>query len=187
MRFLKSFLILSVVAILGFSSLNVQARSFSDDGNSSQTPIERKVFKEILTMPYYGLFDNISFKVDGSTVTLYGKVRNAINKSDAENYVKDIKGVTNVVNNIEILPLSSFDDSIRYQLVREFSRSGGAFYRYLQGTNPSVRIIVDNGHVSLEGYVANRSDANLANILANGVPGVFSVDNNLVVEKGKIR
>lgn len=179
MRFLKSFLVLSVIAILGFSSLNVQAQSFSDDGNSQQSAVERKVFKEILTMPYYGLFDNISFKVDGSTVTLYGKVRNAINKSDAENYVKGVKGVTNVVNNIEVLPLSRFDDTIRYQLVSEFSRRGGAFYRYLQGPNPSVRIIVDNGHVSLEGYVANRSDANLANILANGVSGVFSVQNNL--------
>ncbi len=187
MKILKSFLILSVIAILGFSSLNVQARSFSDTGNNPQSTIERKVFKEILTMPYYGLFDNISFKVDGSTVILYGKVRNAINKSDAENYVKDIKGVTNVVNNIEILPLSSFDDSIRFRLVRELSRTGGAFYRYLQGPNPSVRIIVDSGRVSLEGYVANRGDANIANILANGVPGVFNVENNLVVEKGKVR
>jgi hyperosmotically inducible protein len=183
MRFIKSFLFLAIIAILGFSSLGVQAQSFSDNGKISQSTIERKVFKEILTLPYYGLFDSISYKVDGSTVTLFGKVRNAINKSDAEGYVKDIKGVTKVVNNIEVLPLSRFDDTIRYQLVREFSRTGGAFYRYLQGTNPSVRIIVDNGHVSLEGFVANRSDANVANILANGVSGVFSVENNLQIEK----
>ena len=179
MRFIKSFLILSVIAVLGFFSINVQAQSFSGDEKISQSAIERKVFKEILTMPYYGLFDNISFRVDGSTVTLFGKVRNAINKSDAENYVEDIKGVTNVVNNIEVLPLSGFDDTIRYQLVREFSRTGGAFYRYLQGANPSVRIIVDNGHVSLEGFVANKGDINIARILANGIPGVFSVENNL--------
>ncbi len=181
MRFLKSFLILSVVAILGFSSLNVPARSFSDSGDAPRSAVEQKVFKEILTMPYYGLFDNISFKVDGNTVTLFGQVRNAINKTDAERYVKDVKGVTNIVNNIEVLPLSSFDDSIRFQLVRTFARSGGAFYRYLQGPNPSVRIIVDNGHVALDGYVDNKGDANLANILANGVPGVFSVKNNLVI------
>jgi hyperosmotically inducible protein len=179
MRFIKSFLYIAVIAILGFSSLDVQAQSFSDNGKISQSTIERKVFKEILTLPYYGLFDSISYKVDGSTVTLYGKVRNAVNKSDAEGYVKSVKGVTNVINNIEILPLSSFDDTIRYQLVREFSRTGGAFYRYLQGANPSVRIIVDNGHVSLEGFVAKKGDKNIANILANGVPGVFSVENNL--------
>ena len=187
MRFLKSFLFTAAIAILGFSSINVPARSFSDTGNVPQTVVEQKVFKEILTMPYYGLFDNISFKVDGGTVTLFGKVRNARNKSDAERYVKDVKGVSNVVNNIEILPLSQFDDSIRFQLVREFSRSGGAFYRYLQGTNPSVRIIVDNGHVSLEGYVDSKGDSNLANILANGVPGVFTVENNLVVGNDRIR
>ncbi len=179
MRFIKSFLILSVIAILGFTSLDVQAQNFSGNGIISQSTIERKVFKEILRMPYYGLFDNISFKVDGSTVTLFGKVRNAINKSDAENYAKNVKGVTQVINNIEVLPLSRFDDTIRYQLVREFSRTGGAFYRYLQGANPSVRIIVDNGRVSLEGYVANKGDVNIANILANGVSGVFSVENNL--------
>ncbi len=128
MRFIKSFLFIAVIAVLGFFSLDVQAQSFSDNGKFSQSTIEKKVFKEILTLPYYGLFDSISYKVEGSTVTLYGKVRNAMNKSDAEGYVKDIKGVTNVINNIEILPLSSFDDTIRYQLVREFSRTGGAFY-----------------------------------------------------------
>ena len=181
MRFIKSFLIFTVIAVLGLSSINVQARSFSDDGNTPQKVIEQKVFKKILTLPYYGLFDNISFKVDGDTVTLYGKVRNGINKSSAERSIKNVEGVTNVVNNIEVLPLSSFDDSIRFQLVREFSRTGGAFYRYLQGTNPSVRIIVDNGRVTLEGYVANKGDVNIANILANGIPGVFNVENNLKI------
>ncbi len=187
MRFLKSFLFIAVIAILGFSSLNVQAQSFSDNEKTSRSEIERKVFKKILTMPYYGVFDNISFKVDGNTVTLFGKVRNAQNKSDAERSVKDIKGVRNVINNIEILPLSGFDDAIRYRIIQTFSRDGGSLYRYLQGVNPSVRIIVDGGRVSLEGYIATRGDYNLANILANGVSGVFNVDNNLIVEKERVR
>ncbi|CAN5737669.1 hypothetical protein BH24ACI2_BH24ACI2_10640 [soil metagenome] len=187
MRFLKSFLFIAVIAILGFSSLNVQAQSFSDNGKTSRSDIERKVFKEILKLPYYGVFDNIAYKVDGDTVTLYGKVLRPTTKSSAENVVEDINGVKNVVNNIEVLPLSGFDDSIRYRTLRTFANNGGSLYRYFLGVNPSVKIIVDNGHVSLEGYVANRGDYNLANILANGVSGVFSVDNNLIVENEKIR
>ena len=183
MKVLKSFLILSI-AIFGFSFVNVEARGLSDFGETTQQDaqqIEKKVFKEILKLPYYGLFDSIGFEVDGSTVVLHGKVYNAVNRKSAERRVEDIEGVTNVVNNIEVLPLSSFDNSIRRSIVREFA-GGGSLYRYLQGVNPSVRIIVDNGHVSLEGFVANRGDSRLANILAN-VPGTFSVTNNLVVTK----
>jgi hyperosmotically inducible protein len=161
----------------------VNAQSFSD--NKSAKTIEQKVFKEILTLPYYGVFDHIAFKVDGGTVTLYGKVANAVNRKSAERSIRDIKGVTNVVNNIEILPLGSFDNTIRRQVFREFASRG--LYRYLWEPNPSVRIIVENGHVSLEGYVANRGDYNLMNILANGVSGVFSVDNNLFVGKDQPR
>ncbi len=183
MKVLRSFLILSV-AILGFSFINVEARSFSDDKDVTRQQIEQKVFKEILQMPYYGLFDSISFEVDGSTVILSGKVLNATNKKSAERRVEDITGVENVVNNIEILPLSSFDNSIRNRTVRAFA-NGGSLYRYLQGVNPSMRIIVDNGRVSLEGFVRTKGDSNLANILANGVSGTFSVTNNLVVTKEK--
>lgn len=183
MKVLKSFLILSV-AILGFSFVNVEARSFSGDGDISQVQIEKKVFKEILKMPYYGLFDSIGFEVNGNTVTLHGKVYNATNRKSAERRVEDIEGVERVINNIEILPLSSFDDSIRYRTVQAFS-NGGSLYRYLQGVNPSMRIIVDNGNVSLEGFVRTEGDYNLANILARGVSGVFSVTNNLEVTKEK--
>lgn len=181
MKTLRGFLILTI-AILGFSIINTNAQTVSDGGNATQLELERKVYKEILKMPYYGLFDSIGFEVDGSTVTLSGKVYNASNRKSAEKRVKKIEGVENVVNNIEILPLSSFDNNIRRQIVREFA-NGGSLYRYLQGTNPSVRIIVDNGHVTLEGYVGNNGDSRLANILAQGVPGTFSVTNNLIVTK----
>jgi hyperosmotically inducible protein len=95
--------------------------------------------------------------------------------------------VETVVNNIEVLPLSNFDDSIRLRTLRTLQNRGGSLYRYFLGASPSVKIIVDRGNVALEGYVANRGDYNLMNILANGVPGVFSVRNNLIVEKELVR
>jgi hyperosmotically inducible periplasmic protein len=178
MKILRNFLILSV-AILGFSYVNADAQGFSGD---AQQQVEKKVYKEILKMPNYGLYDSIGFEVNGSTVTLHGKVYNATNRKSAERRVKKIEGVENVINNIEVLPLSRFDDSIRIRTARAFA-NGGSLYRYLNGPNPSMRIIVDNGHVSLEGYVRSQGDARLANILARGVTGTFSVTNNLIVTK----
>jgi hypothetical protein len=95
--------------------------------------------------------------------------------------VKRIAGVTRVVNNIKVLPLSRFDDDIRRATYRSIARMGG-LYRYLQGTNPSLHIVVDRGHVTLEGVVSGSGDRNLAYMAANRVPGVFSVKNNLRVE-----
>ncbi|MCU1288076.1 MAG: putative phosphoslipid binding protein [Acidobacteria bacterium] len=176
-------LALLTLAILTFSVSDVSAQNFSSD--KSARAVEQKVFKEINKLPYYGVFDHIAFSYNNGTVTLYGKVANAINRKSAERSVRDIPGVTNIVNNIEILPLGSFDNSIRRQALREFANKG--LYRYLWEPNPSVRIIVDRGHVTLEGYVANRGDANLMNILANGVSGTFSVTNNLVVGRDNAR
>lgn len=183
MKILKSFLILSI-AILGFSFINVEARSFSNDGDISQKQIEKKVFKEIIKMPYYGLFDNIKFQVDGSTVILSGNVYNGINRKSAERRIAKIDGVENVVNNIKLLPPSRFDNVIRRRVVRSFS-NGGSLYRYIIGVNPSMRIIVKRGHITLEGFVSNEGDYRLANILAQGIPGVFSVTNNLEITKEK--
>ena len=185
MRYIKSFLVLAI-AVLGFSFVNVEAQNFSDNGKVSQSNIEQKVRKEILRLPYFGVFDNIAYQVNGNTVTLYGKVVRPTTKSGAENVVERIDGVNNVVNNIEVLPLSRFDDSIRLRTLRTLA-NGGSLYRYFQGVNPSVKIIVDGGHLTLEGYVATRGDYNLMNVLANGVTGVFSVDNNLIVEKENVR
>jgi hyperosmotically inducible periplasmic protein len=186
MKYIRNLLILTI-AILGFSTINGQANPSTDNRDVSQQTIERKVFKELIKLNYYGVFDNLKYKVDGNTVTLYGKVVQPITKKSAERVTRQIAGVGNVVNNIEVLPLSNFDDSIRLQTLRTLQSRGGSLYRYFLGTNPSVRIIVDRGHVELEGYVANRGDYNLMNILANGVSGVFSVQNNLVVEKEMVR
>lgn len=182
MNIIRNFALLTL-AILTFSVSGLNAQNFSD--NKSARTVEQKVFKEINKLPYYGVFDHIAFSYNGGTVTLYGKVANAMNKKGAERSIRNIQGVTNVVNNIEILPLGSFDNSIRRQTLREFANKG--LYRYLWEQDPSVRIIVDRGHVTLEGYVANRGDYNLMNILANGVFGTFSVQNNLIIGEDRLR
>lgn len=181
MKYFRNSLILAV-AIIGLLFVNVQAQSFSAQGDF--TPLEQKVFKKILIMPYYGVFDNIQFEVVGNTVTLSGKVYSLGLKKRAEKIVSKIDGVEKVINNIDELPPSPFDNRIRRQVVNEFAR-GGSLYRYLQGPQPSVRIIVENGRISLEGIVANRGDYNLAGILTNSIPGVFEVNNNLIIENDR--
>jgi len=148
--------------------------------------LAKKVRHELVTLPYYGVFDNLAYSINGGDVTLYGQVMRPTTRSDAERRVKKIAGVTHVQNNIKVLPLSSFDDRIRAATYRSIARMGG-LYRYLQGVNPSLHIVVDRGHVTLEGVVSGSGDRNLAYMAANRVPGVFSVQNNLRVEGGEVR
>lgn len=150
-------------------------------GVANAAPPDRtmeKVRKELVTLPYYGVFDNLEYKVDGNTVTLFGQVRRPITRRDAERRVAKIEGIDRVVNNIEVLPVSGFDDSIRARTYRAVFRSG-SLYRYAMGANPSIHIIVKNGRVTLEGVVSSKMDSQLAYMAANGVPGVFAVTNNL--------
>jgi hyperosmotically inducible protein len=179
MKIFRNLIILSAV-ILAFSSVNISAQS------TANSETERLVQKKIYKLTDYGVFDHITFTVDGSTVTLNGKVANARNKKDAKAYVEDVPGVSRVINNIEVLPLSNFDDSIRRNLYASLSNHGG-LSRYLWTVNPSVRLIVSRGHVTLEGYVANKGDYHAMNIVAHGVSGVFSVKNNLIIDNGKAR
>ncbi|HEX8183630.1 MAG TPA: BON domain-containing protein [Blastocatellia bacterium] len=141
-----------------------------------------KVRKELVTLPYYGVFDNLAYKIDGSTVTLYGQVVRPSTRSSAERRIKRIEGVERVINNIQVLPVSSFDDSIRARAYRAVFRSG-SLYRYAMGANPSIHIIVNRGHITLEGVVSNKMDSQLAYMAARGVPGAFSVTNNLRIER----
>ena len=142
----------------------------------------KQVRHELLMLPYFGVFDNLSYRVDGNTVTLFGQVTRPTLKSDAANVVKRIEGVARVNNQIEVLPLSPMDDRIRIATARAIY-GYGPLQRYGLGANPPIRIIVKNGNVTLAGVVANDFDRNVANIRANGVPGVFSVRNELQVEK----
>jgi len=148
----------------------------------SQDRIVKEVRHELLMLPYFGVFDNIAFKVDGFNVTLLGQVVKPVSKSDAENAVKHIEGVEKVDNQIEVLPPSPMDDRLRVRLFRAIYQYP-ALQRYELGTQKPIRIIVKNGHVTLEGVVDNDADKNLAGIRANGVSGAFSVTNNLQVVK----
>lgn len=183
MKLYKNYLAFAL-AFLAFSFGSVNANSFTDV--KPGRTLEQNVQRQILRMPRYEVFDLISFKVEGSTVTLSGKIRNAINKREAERRIEDLPGVTRVINNIEILPVGGFDESIRRNLYVTLANEGG-LSRYLWATNPSVRLIVERGRITLAGYVANRGDYNLMNILANGVSGAFSVTNDLVIDDGKAR
>ena len=143
--------------------------------------LSRRVRRELVTLPYYGVFDNLAYSINGGNITLYGQVVRPSTRSDAERRVRKINGVTRVVNNIKVLPLSRFDDQIRVATYRSIANMGG-LHRYLRGTNPSLHIVVDRGHVTLEGVVSGSGDRTLAYHAANRVPGVFSVRNNLRVE-----
>lgn len=144
--------------------------------------VAQRVRKELVTLPYYGVFDNLAFQVNGGVVTLYGQVVRASTRKDAERRVEKVRGVDRVVNRIELLPLSRFDNSIRLRTYRAVFGTS-SLYRYALGANPSIHIIVDRGHVTLEGVVDNETDRNLAYIAARGVPGAFSVTSNLRVAR----
>jgi hyperosmotically inducible protein len=174
-KFRSFFAIIAAVAAISMASAAAPAAVKPDK------TIEQKVAHEINMLPYYGVFDHIAFQVSGNTVILNGAVNSLGTRRDAENRVKSISGVANVVNNIRELPPSSFDNAIRRQTLRTFIARGPS--QYFWEPNPDVRIIVNNGNVTLEGYVYNSSDSNTLNILANGVSNVFHVQNNLIVGK----
>src|SRR5580704_3275984 len=133
-------------------------------GPANESDLVQKIRHNILMLPYYGVFDDLGFRVDGGTVTLLGEVVRPTLKSDAENAVKRIAGVTNVVNSIEVLPLSSDDDQIRFAAYRAIYGDPGLAPRYAYNATQSIHIIVKNGHIRLEGVVANEMDKNLIGI-----------------------
>jgi hyperosmotically inducible protein len=148
--------------------------------NRSADYITKEVRHQLVMIPYYSLFDNLEYRVDGSTVTLMGQVVHATIKDDAEAAVKHVEGVDKVVNNIEILPPSPNDDQIRFAEARAIY-SFPSLQKYGFQAVQAIHIIVKGGHVTLEGVVDNQADKDAANVRANGVAGVFSVTNNLHV------
>jgi hyperosmotically inducible periplasmic protein len=140
----------------------------------------KEVRHKLVMLPYYSVFDNLAYRVDGRTVTLEGQVVNPVLKSDAESSVKRIEGVDKVVNSIEVLPPSPMDDRIRRQVYRAIY-SYGPLFKYGHMAVPSIHIIVKNGRVTLDGVVDNEMDKNLAGMRTNQVPEVFQVTNSLRV------
>ena len=144
--------------------------------------LQDQVRHEILMVPYIGVFDNVAFSVDNGGVTLHGQVTRPVDKRNLEQAVKSVEGVTQVNNQIEVLPLSAFDDQIRFRTLSSLLRTA-PLNKYFVGVQPSIRIIVKNGNVMLDGVVLNNMDRQVAYMAANGVSGVFSVTNNLHTEK----
>jgi hyperosmotically inducible periplasmic protein len=144
--------------------------------------LTKEVRHELVMLPYYGVFDNLSYRVDGSKVTLFGQVRDPKLKSDAEKAVKGIEGVSAVDNQIEVMPVSASDDQTRIAVYRAIY-SKPTLQRYQLGAVPPIHVIVKNGDVTLEGVVANDMDKTVAGIAANGVGGVHKVVNNLRTDK----
>jgi len=183
--------VLIIALALGSASLATALPAEPDhtgrlSGAQSQDRIARDVRHELVMLPQLSVFDNLSYKVDGSTVTLHGEVRNAVLKDEAQAAVKHIEGVEQVNNSIEILPVSFNDDRIRRRMAREIFRDPRLFVYSLQSL-PPIHIIVKNGHVTLQGVVRDQGDKDVAGIRANSVPGVFSVENDLQVERQQAR
>jgi hyperosmotically inducible protein len=152
------------------------------ENDPAMANINKEVRHELVMLPFLDVFDNLTYQIEGSHVILSGQVTRPTLKSSAEGVVKRIEGVKSVDNQIEVLPLSPNDDRLRWSLYRSIY-GYTPLNRYALPVLKPIRIIVKNGHVTLEGVVANGTDKNIVNIRAHGVHGVFSVTNNLQVEK----
>jgi len=174
----KSLLVGLLFAVISLAPAQDRERRGSQ---RSDERLIKEVRHELVMLPYYSVFDDLSYKVEGGTVTLYGAVTRPTLKSDAENVVKKIEGVERVVNNIEVLPVSPNDDSIRRAVYRAIYSQPGLDTYSLRAV-PTIHIIVKNGNVTLEGTVNSDSDKNLAALRAGGIAKVLSMKNNLVVQ-----
>jgi len=155
---------------------------------ASQARIIREVRHELATLPYYGVYDWLEYEVTpDNAVILRGQVVRPTTKSDAEARVKEIDGVSKVINEIEVLPLSPNDDRLRLALYRAIYNWNSPLFRYATQAVPPIHIIVKNGRAVLKGVVDSKADAQMAYIRARGVPGLFDVKNELIVESERPR
>jgi len=181
-------------ALVILLTISVFASAMTRNAFGSSTPnaepqgalnarVIRQVRHELVTLPYYGVFDWLQFEIKAdNTVVLHGQVVKPSTKSDAEARVKDVDGVSKVINEIEVLPLSPQDDRLRRALYRKLYGNDSPLFRYAVQSIPSIHIIVRNGRATLKGVVANKGDAQLAYIRARSVPGLFDVKNELQLE-----
>ncbi len=187
----------SLILVLSAAFIGLSGRGYAADQpalkNESTTSqdqaretrrLVREIRHELLTLPWYGVFDWLEGTVGpNGVVTLRGWVTRPTTKSDAEARVKEIEGVERLVSEIKVLPLSPNDDRIRRAVYFALFGNDSPLFRYALGANPTIHIIVDNGRVTLKGSVSSESDRNVANIKARGVSGVFEVTNDLAVER----
>jgi hyperosmotically inducible periplasmic protein len=174
-------------SMLWVSTLPVTAAVAPEPGvqrsrrNRGHAFIQERIRKQLASLPYYSVFDNLNFTYNGETVVLGGEVMRPTTRDDAEDAVKRVEGVERVVNNIEVLPLSNIDDRIRKEAYQRLF-SHPQLSRYGVQPVPPIHIIVKHSRIKLEGVVANESDKIVAGMIANQISGVFNVQNNLRVE-----
>jgi hyperosmotically inducible periplasmic protein len=179
--FMRKIITVYLACVFALGTAGIAFAQASDSNQRMQQRIMKEVRHELVMMPQLSVFDNLAYKVDGNTVTLLGQVRNAFLKDEAEKAVKGIEGVEHVNNQIEVLPTSFNDDRIRREVARAIFNDSRLFPYSMQSV-PPIHIVVKNGQVSLEGVVRDQADKDTAGIRANGVSGVFAVQNNLKVE-----
>lgn len=174
---------LLVIVVALCTPLAVEVRTVAQRSEPRPIDLTREVRHQLLLLPYYSVFDNLGFQVDGSRVVLVGQVVRPSLKSEAEAAAKSVEGVSSVQNDIEVLPPAPMDDQIRRATFRAIY-GDSAMTKYGFRAMPSIHIIVKGGHITLEGVVDSESDKNLANLRANSVPNVFGVQNDLRVAGG---
>ncbi len=185
----------SVLTVAGLTFLTLSSAFPADDksktpqhldpylrGPAAESDLIKSVRHSLLMLPYFGVFDDLGFNVNGTTITLTGQVTRPTLKDDADKAVKKVSGVTNVVDNIEVLPLSPMDDQTRMATYRAIYGDPSLASRYAYSAAPSIHIIVKNGNVRLEGVVSNTMDKQIAETRAKTVPNVFNVEDDLQVE-----
>jgi hyperosmotically inducible protein len=162
----------------------LEAKPGAEGESRDLSYLKKEIRKELVTLPFFGVFDWFEGNVEpDGTVYLAGQVTRPTLKKDAQRRVEKIEGVDRVINQIEVLPLSPNDDRIRQAVFRELFNFNSPLFRYGQGPNPSIHIIVSRGKLVLKGVVSTKSDRDLANIKARGVPGIFDVRNDLSFER----
>jgi hyperosmotically inducible periplasmic protein len=172
------------IMLLGVTAIGMASNAGKTNpagSNKQPLSVTEQVRHKLGALDYLSVFDNLSFAITNSdTVILDGQVIRPTLKTDAEAAVRGVSGISKVVNNIEVMPLSPFDDSIRLRTYRAIYSRGG-FERYALQAQLPIRIIVKNGNVTLEGMVGNRLDKTMAEMAARSVPGAFSVTDNLTI------
>ena len=188
-RYIRQFVLSFVVGLIALSAAMSAAMNTIGVDPSQLAP---KIRQELVTEPFYSIFDNLGFRIDGPTVTLLGEVWWPNLKNTAEQVVANLEGVTSVENQIEVLPTSFYDDRLRlataralfsHPVLRKYVWPGVSFG--LLPHRSDIHIIVKNGHVTLEGVVLRKTDSDVASLVANRVHGIFSVTNNLHVQNQK--
>lgn len=172
-RFLIPFVFVLTVAVPSFASV---APSTPDKALSTQ------VAEQVLRYAYYSIFDDVQAHIDSGLVVLSGKVTQPFKATDIVKLVKRIDGVREVQNNLKVTNVSLFDDTLRRTIADGIYRDP-VFTNYAIQVNPSIHVIVDGGHVTLKGVVMSEVDRRVAESIARNAFGVFSVKNELMIEK----